>query len=55
MGKVNVAKMDVEKFGLKSGISSAEDTVAGANCYSGDGGDDGCDVTCDNDSACDVY
>ena len=51
MGKIDFNKMDVEKFGLKSGISSTEDTVVGANCYSGDG----CDVTCDNDSTCDMY
>ena len=33
-------KINVEKFGLKSGISSIKDT-AGANCCSGDGDDEG--------------
>ena len=52
MEKINFEKMSVEKLGLKSGISDASE-LAG-NCYS-DGGEDGCDNTCDNDSACDVY
>lgn len=53
MEKVNFNKMEIDRFGLKSGISCAADSTVGGNCY--DGGEDGCDNTCDNDSGCDVY
>lgn len=52
--KLEFSKAQCESFGHKSGIDLWFNDIAG-NCYSGDGGDDGCDNTCDNDPGCDVF